>query len=79
MGLHEEDDPTAVQLVKKGETTQPSTRVLELKLPVPTRWSSLCYMIERCTAVMVAWDPFDVGRSYLFGIVSVCEWSYSAF
>ena len=44
---HEEDDPRAVQLVKKGETPQPPTRVLELKLPVPTRWSSVWYMIER--------------------------------
>ena len=33
----EEDDPRAVQPVKKGETPQPPTRVLELKLPVPTR------------------------------------------
>ena len=38
---HEEDDPRAVQLAKKGETPQPPTCVLELKLPVPTRWSSI--------------------------------------
>ena len=44
---HEEDDPGAVQPMKKGETPQPPSRVLELKLPVPTQWSSLCYMIER--------------------------------
>ena len=44
---HEEDDPRAVQPGKKDETRQPPTRVLELKLPVPTRWSSVWYMIER--------------------------------
>ena len=76
---HEEDDPGAVQPVKKGDTPQPPSRVLELKLPVPTRWSSLCYMIERCTVVTVVWHPFDVGCSCLFGIASVCEWSYFAF
>ena len=47
MDWHEEDDPCAVHPVKKGETPQPPTRVLELKLPVPTRWSSVWYMIER--------------------------------
>ena len=76
---HEEDDPRAVQPVKKGETPQPPSRVLELKLPVPTRWSSLCYMIERCAAVTVVWHPFDVGCSCLFGNASVCEWSYFVF
>ena len=43
----EEDDPRAVQPAKKGETPQPPTRVLELKLLVHTRWSSVWYMIER--------------------------------
>ena len=60
---HEEDDPGAVQPAKKGETPQPPTRVLELKVPVPTRWSSLCYMIERCATVTVVWDLFNVGYS----------------
>ena len=41
-------------LVKKGDTTQPPIRVLELKVQVPTRWSSLCYIIERCGAI--AWE-----------------------
>ena len=40
---------------------------------VPTRCSSLWYMIERCAAVMVVWDPFNVGCSCLFSIASVCE------
>ena len=44
---HDEDDPRVVQPVKKGETPQPPTRVLELKLPVPTRSSNVWYMIER--------------------------------
>ena len=38
---HEEDDPRAVQPVKKCETPQPPIRMLELKLPVPTRWLSV--------------------------------------
>ena len=54
----EEDDPRVVQPVKKGETPQPPPRVLELKLPVPTRWSSVWYMIERCDAITVVWHPF---------------------
>ena len=57
---HEEDDPAAVQPVKKGVTAQRPTHVLELEVPVPTRWSTLCYMTERCTAVTVLWDPFSV-------------------
>ena len=76
---HEEDDPRAVQLRKKGETPQPPTRVLELKLPVPTRWSSVWYMIERCAAVTVVWHPFHGECSCLFAIASVCEWSYFVF
>ena len=50
-----EEDPRAIQPVKKGETPQPPTRVLELKLLVPTRWSRVWYMIERCAAVAVVW------------------------
>ena len=76
---HEEDDPRAVQPVKKGETPQPPTRVLELKLPVPTQWSSVWYMIERCAAVTVVWHPFHGECSCLFAIASVCEWSYFVF
>ena len=76
---HEEDDPHAVQSVKKGETPQPPTRVLELKLPVPTRWSSVWYMIERWAAVTVVWHPFHRECSCLFAIASVCEWSYFIF
>ena len=44
MDWHEEDDPRADQARKKGETPEPPTRVLELKLPVPTRWSSVWYI-----------------------------------
>ena len=51
---HEEDDLVAIQPVKKGETPQLPNRVLELKLPVPTRWSSVWYKIESCIAVIVA-------------------------
>jgi len=50
---HEEDDPGADRAGKKGETPPPPTRVLELKLPVPTRWSSVWYMTERYAAVTV--------------------------
>ena len=75
----EEGEPGAVQPVKKGDIAQPPSRVLELKFLVPTRWSSLCYMIERCAAITVVCHPFDVGCSCLFGIASVCEWSYFAF
>ena len=76
---HKEDDPSPIQLVKKSETPQPPTHVLELKLPVPTRWSSVWYMIERCAAVIVVWHPFHGGCSCLFGIASVSEWSYYVF
>ena len=76
---YEEDDLGAVQPMKKHNSTQPPTHVLELKLPVLTWWSSLCYIIERCAAITVVWYPFDVGCSFLFGIASVCEWSYFAF
>ena len=76
---HEEGDPGDVQPVKKGDTAQPPTCVLELKLLVPKRWSSLCYMIERCAIVIVVWDPFDVGCFCLFSIALVSEWSYFAF
>ena len=76
---HEEDDPRAVQPVKKGETPQSPTCVLELKLPVPTRWSSVWYMIERCAVVIVVWHPFHEKCSCLFAIASVCEWSYLFF
>ena len=48
---HEELDLVAVQPVKKGEPAQPPTRVLELKLPVPTQCSNLCYKIERSVIV----------------------------
>ena len=34
---HEEDDPRAVQPVKKDKNPHSPTRVLELKLPVPTQ------------------------------------------
>ena len=30
---------------------------------VPTRWSSVWYMIERCAAVIVVWHPFQGGYS----------------
>ena len=79
MDWHEEDDSGAVQLVKKGETPQPPRRVLELKLPVPTRWSSVWYMIERCAIVTIIWHPFHGGCSCLFGIASVCEWCHFVF
>ena len=75
---HEEDDPATIQPMMKGDTAPPPNHVLELKLPVPTQWSSVCYMIERCAVVMVVWDPFDAGCSCLFGIASVSEWSYFA-
>ena len=48
MDWHEQDDPAAVQPAKKGETAQSPTHVLKLKVPLPTRWSSLYYIIERC-------------------------------
>ena len=76
---HEEDDPTAVEPNKKGQTPQSPTSVLELKVPMGTRWSNLCYMVERCTAVMVLWDPFNVGCSCLFDIALVYDWLYFAF
>ena len=56
---HEEDDPGADQAGKKGETPEPPTRVLELKLQVPTRWSSVWYMIERrrcCYSTMASFS-----------------------
>ena len=46
MDWHEEDDFAIVPPVKKGDTAQPHSDVLELKLLVPTQRSSLCYMIE---------------------------------
>ena len=70
---HEEGDLNAVQPVKKGETPQPPSHVLELKLPVPTQWSTVWYMIEKCAAVTVVWHPFHGGCSCLFGIALVCE------
>ena len=79
MNWHEEDDPHAVQPVKKGETPQRPTHVLELKLSVPTRWSSVWYMIERCATVTVLWHPFHRECSCLFAIALVCEWSYFVF
>ena len=79
MDWHEEDEPGVVQPVKKGETPQPPSRVLGLKLLVPTQWPSVWYMIERCAAIIVVWHPFHGGCSCLFGIASVCEWSYFVF
>ena len=79
MDWHEEDNTVVVQTMKKGDNAQPPSRVLELRPSVPTRWSSFCYMIQRCAAVTVVWDPFDVGCSCLFGIASVFESSYFAF
>ena len=79
MDWHEEDDPCVVQPGKKGETPQPPPRVLELKLPVPTRWSSVWYMIERCTVVTAVWHPFHGECSCLLAIALVCEWSYFVF
>ena len=79
MDWHEENDLGAIQPVKKGQTPKSPNRVLELKLPVPTQWSSVWYMIERCATVTVIWHPFHGGCSCLFGIASVCEWSYFVF
>ena len=79
MDWREEDDPRAIQPRKKGETPQPPTHVLELKLLVPTRWSSVWYMIERCAIVTVVWHPFHGGCCCLFGIASVFKWCYFAF
>ena len=69
VGWHEEDDPSAVELDNDVTIAQATTRVLELKVPVPTRWSSLFYMIERCTTVAVLWDLFKYG---IFLIVWYC-------
>ena len=79
MDWHEENDLGAIESDKKVETPHPPTHVLELKVPLPTRWSSPCYMIERCATVTLVWNPFNVGYSCLFGIASVYEWSYFAF
>ena len=79
MDWHEEDDPGADQARKKGETPQPPSYVLELKLPVPTQYSSIWYMIERCAAVIVVRHLFHGECSCLFAIASVCEWSYFVF
>ena len=57
---HEEDDPGATKL-DKAATPHPPTRVLDLKVPVPTRWSRVSYMIYKCAIVMVVWDPFNMG------------------
>ena len=70
---HEVDDLGVVQPVKKGEIPQPPSCVLELKLLVPTQWSSVWYMIERCATITVVWHPFHWGCSCLFGIALVCE------
>ena len=76
---HKEDSSSAIYPMKKSETPQPPSHVLELKRPLPTRWSIVWCMIERCAVVIVVWHPFDGGCSCLFGIASVCEWSYFVF
>ena len=55
---HEEDDPSSLES-DKSVAIQP-TCVLELKVPVPTQWSSLCYVIERCAKITIVWDPFNM-------------------
>ena len=71
MDWHEVDDPSAIESYTEATTPHPPTDVLELEVPVPTQWSGLCYMIERCATITLLWDPFCVEYSLLFGIALV--------